>query len=296
MSSALVLGTAQLGFAYGIANKAGQPDQALATEIVRSAWEAGITEFDTAQDYGESEEVLGRAFAALGIAGEARVVSKLDPALDHCDPRAVSRALDATLRKLGVPALSGLMLHDENLLSRWPRGVGDAIRGLVASGRVAAAGVSVYSPEKACEALCTEGIDLVQVPSNILDGRFFRKGVFALAAEKKKRVYIRSVFLQGLLLMDPDGLPAHMAHARPVLERVKALAEDLGVTRHTLALGYLRAKAPEAKLVIGVDAPAQIRENVSRALKETADDLVSPVEKSFANVDEKIINPSLWRT
>lgn len=63
----LVLGTAQLGMSYGIANKTGLPDLATATAIVQTAWESGICEFDTAQAYGKSEQVLSQALSELGV-------------------------------------------------------------------------------------------------------------------------------------------------------------------------------------------------------------------------------------
>jgi aryl-alcohol dehydrogenase-like predicted oxidoreductase len=296
MPSSIVLGTAQLGFSYGIANKIGQPDQALASEIIRTAWENGIMEFDTAQDYGESERVLGFAFKKLGISKKVRVISKINPSLDHCNLKTMSEALDSTLEKLGVPSLFGLMLHDEFLLSQWSHGIGDILLDFVESGKVKNTGVSVYSPDKALEALCTDGINMVQVPSNILDRRFQKEGVFELAKKKQKQVYIRSVFLQGLILMEPDDLPDHMLFARPVLDRIKSLAETLNITRHELAQGYLRAKVPEGKLVIGVDMPAQITENLNYWAKEPLVNLITLVEQSFENIDEKILNPSLWRS
>jgi len=296
MSSFLVLGTAQLGFPYGIANKTGQPELALAIEIIQTSWNKGIREFDTAQDYGESEKVLGVVFAELGISDEARVISKINPALDHCDPQAMSRALDATLEKLGVPSLFGLMLHDENLLSQWPHGVGDIMRSFIASGKVKNIGVSVYSPERALDALNTEGIDLIQVPSNILDRRFEKKGVFELAAKKNKQVYIRSAFLQGLVLMEPEDLPEYMLFAKPVLDRIKSLVDTLNITRHELALGYLKAKVPDAKLIVGVETPAQIAENVNCWMKNPLTSLIERVEESFEHLDERVLNPSLWRT
>ena len=78
----LVLGTAQLGMSYGIANSMGQPDQDVANAIVREAWDSGICKFDTAQAYGDSERVLGAALNVLGVVSVAKVISKLDPRLD----------------------------------------------------------------------------------------------------------------------------------------------------------------------------------------------------------------------
>lgn len=75
-SERLALGCAQLGMRYGVANTAGQPDQAAAREIVAICLASGVRFFDTAQAYGESEAVLGDALAANSA---AQVISKLSP-------------------------------------------------------------------------------------------------------------------------------------------------------------------------------------------------------------------------
>jgi aryl-alcohol dehydrogenase-like predicted oxidoreductase len=294
VNNPFVLGTVQFGLPYGVANKIGQPDQARVTEIVRTAWEQGIREFDTAQDYGLSETALGRAFAALGIAADVKVISKIDPTLDHCDRRVMETALRTSLDKLKVPGLYGLLLHKEQLLDQWPNGLGDILRGFVASGRVNKLGVSTYAPDRALAALKLAEVDLVQMPSNILDRRFERAGVFKLAAQKNKQLYIRSVFLQGLILMASEDLPPHMSFAGPVLRQIKALAQELGLTRQELALGYLKAKMPEAKLIIGVDLPGQVAENMKAWERGNAANLVASVGTVFAQLDEKVLNPALW--
>ena len=55
--SRLVLGTAQLAINYGIANKSGRPNSDLAKEIVQTAGENGIREYDTTQGYGEKDHI-----------------------------------------------------------------------------------------------------------------------------------------------------------------------------------------------------------------------------------------------
>ena len=197
----LVLGTVQLGLDYGIANENGKPTQDQATAIIHEAWKNGIREFDTAQGYGKSESVLGKALSELGLSQEARVITKIDPSPDHCDAVAMSVALEKSLEKLKMEKLFGLMLHREETLSIWERGLGDILHDFVSSGRVERIGISAYSPARAIQALSIEGIDMVQLPTNILDRRFEKAGIFKLAEKRKKKIYIRSAFLQGLLLM-----------------------------------------------------------------------------------------------
>ncbi len=55
--SKLTLGIVQLGMEYGIANKSGKPDMEKALEILQTAINKGINSFDTANAYGNSEEV-----------------------------------------------------------------------------------------------------------------------------------------------------------------------------------------------------------------------------------------------
>lgn len=292
--SKLVLGTAQLGFPYGVANKTGQPDSTVAMAIINEAWKLGIREFDTAQGYGVSEQVLGKALSSLGIDREAEIISKLDPTIDHLNAAAMSEALDQSMKRLGVPMLSGIMLHREDMLMLWDKGLAEILQAFVETGRIKKIGVSVYSPEKACEALNTEGIDMVQIPTNILDRRFEDAGVFSLAEKKKKSIYIRSAFLQGLLLMEPGELPAKMAFALPVLNEFKEFSNDLGLSRQEIALGFLKTSFTGAHVIFGAETRLQVRENVEIWNKELPESLCSMVRTLFADVSERIVNPVLW--
>lgn len=290
----LVLGTAQLGMPYGIRNKDGQPDQERANDIIMEAWESGIRQFDTAQGYGVSEDVLGTALDRLGYSEQALVISKFDPNLDYLDAKAMTHALDRSLERLRVPALFGMMLHREDMLSLWNNGLGRILKEFVASGKVRHTGVSLYSPSKALDALNIEDIDMLQVPVNILDRRFEKAGVFELANKKKKRVYLRSVFLQGLILMRGEEIPEKMEFARPVIEHIEALADQMGLERDELALAYVRQKMLRAFVIFGAESPEQVRRSIECWEKKVQQDIVSPVEKRFTDVDRVIVRPDLW--
>ena len=144
----LVLGTAQLGIDYGIANTIGQPVYNTAMSIVQEVCKSGICEFDTAQAYGQSEQILGQVFKDLGISDEVRVITKLTPHVDHSDKEALNKAVEISLNNLGVASLYCLMLHREDMLDLWEKGLRENLMYIVNSGRVKYIGVSVYSPEK----------------------------------------------------------------------------------------------------------------------------------------------------
>ena len=55
----MILGTVELGMAYGINNTQGKPSLEKSFEVLDAAWRGGIRELDTASAYGDSEEIIG---------------------------------------------------------------------------------------------------------------------------------------------------------------------------------------------------------------------------------------------
>jgi aryl-alcohol dehydrogenase-like predicted oxidoreductase len=290
------LGTAQLGMDYGVANRTGAPGEEVARSLVSGAWKGGIRLFDTASHYGQSEAVLGRSLAALvgpEDLDQARVVSKVHPDVDPLAEGALERCLTGSLTLLGMPRLYGLLLHREEHLSRWDeiRPQMDALRD---QGLLDRAGVSVYRVESALAALRCSGLDLLQVPSNILDRRFESAGIFERAAAAGVEVQVRSVFLQGLLLLDGEEIPAGLAQARPFVEAFRDFCRQSGLSARRVALGYALAAYPEAEILVGAETPDQVRENLTSAAR-LPEDLVHEARRRFPSIPEQVLNPSLWR-
>ena len=279
---------------YGIANQTGKPNVDQATKIVERAWEYGIREYDTAQGYGESENVLGNALRSLSLSSEVRVLTKLDPNLDHLNKAVLEQAVRRSLTRLDVPILYGLMLHSEESLELWERGLGDTLKGFITKGLTKHVGVSVYSPDKALLALESDGIDMVQLPSNIIDRRFEKSRVFRLAESKGKQIYVRSVFLQGLLVMDSKNVPSNMQFAVEVLRKLDVLSRHTGLSKQDLTLGYVKKAYPKTKIVFGVENPEQIRGNLKSWERTWSHGCVERVQEEFGYVEERILNPSLW--
>jgi aryl-alcohol dehydrogenase-like predicted oxidoreductase len=293
--SRLVLGTAQLGMPYGIANRTGQPDRRAALEIVCTAWENGICEFDTAHAYGQSDQILGQIIEDLGITDKAKITTKPHPDLNHLDQDTMIQAIEQSLNRLHVNKLHCIMLHREEMLDLWQEGLCEILQSIVRRGMADHIGVSVYLPQKALQAIRTEGIEIIQLPANILDRRFEKAGVFESAEEQDKEIYIRSVFLQGLLLMDPGELPPNMIAAKPILDEVRAISFKNNVNIRHFALGYIKTTKPKAKLIIGAERASQLKEVISDADMELPLGALQEILNKFDDVDEKIINPTLWQ-
>jgi len=288
------LGTVQLGLPYGVANQTGKPDHAEAARILTAAWDGGIRTFDTAQGYGESEAIIGRFLATRNDRSKAQVVTKLDPRADYGDAGAVRDSVATSASALNVDRLYGLLLHHEKQLEGWEFGVGRALRSCVTDGVVEHLGVSVYTCHGALRALQADGIEIVQVPSNVLDRRFEEAGVFDVAQDLGKTIFVRSVYLQGLLLLEPKDLPRSMGFAEETVELLACLAKQAEVSPAELALWYARKAYPDARILFGAETCEQVLSNLDAEQVSLPDEFIDRVRGLFANVDEKVLNPSLW--
>jgi aryl-alcohol dehydrogenase-like predicted oxidoreductase len=292
--SRMVLGTAQLGMPYGIANRAVQPDFEMVVSIVKTAWEYGIRELDTAQGYGESEAVLGRALSVLGISNDVRIITKIDPGLDSVKEKSFEMALSKSLEHLQVPSLYGLMLHREEWIDLLNDGLVNVLKNFVIQGKVKHIGISLYSPVKAIQALKADVFDMIQIPANILDRRFADAGVFKLAEQEGKQIYIRSIFLQGLLLIKDEDLQPHMAFAKNIIAMLDSLCRKYKLTRRRMALLYIKNRYANAKIIFGAEMKNQIQQNMEDLSGNLPEALIDEIVDLFNNVDEMIINPSRW--
>lgn len=294
MMSRLVLGTAQLGMPYGIANKSGKPDFSSALSIVRAAWESGIDEFDTAQAYGDSEQILGRIFMELGIVQEARVITKLRSVQTFGEERLLHQSVEESLKRLKVSKLECLLLHREDMLDMLDDGLKESLLTLVQRGYVRHLGVSVYSPDRAMQALRYDLFDVIQIPANVLDRRFQRAGIFEISEGRDRRIYIRSAFLQGLVLMNGEDVPEKMASVKPILAKLDHLALQYRLSRQAIALLYLRDRFARAKVIFGAEVPEQVLQNTRCWQLEAPAGFLLELADALPELDENILNPAKW--
>ncbi len=285
----LALGTVQFGMAYGVANATGRMSLDAAAEIVATAREAGLDTLDTAVAYGESEQRLGE----IGVAGW-RIVSKLPPmpdAITDVGPW-VRESILGSLARLRVDRLDALLLHAPRQLLDHPQG--DAIyRGLddaKRDGLVGKIGASVYTPDELATLRARYAFDIVQVPFSVVDRRFLTSGTFDTLVAAGVEVHVRSIFLQGLLLMQPAQRPPRFERWQSLWERWERWLAAEGCTALDACVQYAKATTAIDRIVVGVDTVHHLRE----ILRAAAHAPVTP-PADLACDDEALVNPATWK-
>ena len=298
--SAMTLGTVQLGMNYGIANNDGKPSEEKSFSILRSALEGGITSLDTARAYGDSEQVIGRFLKTWQ--GEVPAIVTKVRKLEGSTPKEleafVTESVEQSLENLGVNKVDAVMLHGAQDPVIHGKACADAVKSLIDHGYTDRVGVSVYTAEDIQGMLPYDIFSVTQVPMSIFDQRLIAGGSIDKLKDRDYTVFVRSVFLQGLFFLDPEGMtdPILQEHAAPKIRLLRQIAEGEGLTLEQLAIAFMRDCAGVTSLVLGADTPEQVTANISAFETPTLDDsTASLLKKEFANVDIPAIMQVLSR-
>lgn len=286
-AAALALGGAQFGLDYGISNRRGRIPFGEVERILSRAAEAGVWTIDTAPAYGDSEEVIG---AIAGNDPDWLIITKT---ADLSGPgnaaRRLSDGLARSLERLQRPGVDTLLFHRAADLDRDDAGeILHAAAELKRAGLTRRLGVSVYESTDLDAVLRRGSWDVVQVPLSIVDQRLIKSGHLARLAGAGIEVHVRSVFLQGLLLASPEGLPGFAVPFDPALSRVRERSRDLGISPLELCLAFVRRLPEVAVCLIGLSG----LEDLEQALAARLPDLPDLADLAVDQPD--LVDPRRW--
>lgn len=286
----LGLGTVQWGTVYGLANDNGITTGSEVSSILLAARDAGLVMLDTAALYGGAE-------AALGVHDLAnfKVVTKTPrfatPSISKSQADELTATFYRSLEKLGVGSIYGLLIHHaEDLLSRGGNQLIERMQLLKLSGKVQRIGVSIYEKVQIDAVLKVFKPDIVQLPLNVLDQRLLVDGSLALLKSQNIEIHARSVFLQGLLLMNLHTQPDYFKPISPLLARWHAACAAQGLTPAQAALSFVRSIPEIDYCLIGVQSLAQFEGCLHDFTLDKHFDAVG-----LACDDPTFINPANWK-
>lgn len=283
----LEIGTVQFGMKYGISNTHGKPEPDEILKILKFSRTAGISTLDTAISYGESEQSLGNA----GVNG-FKIITKL-PSLPNnlTDPDTwLNEQLNSSLTRIGVDHIHGLLLHNpQQLLGPHGHKIVNFLEKVKKSGIVNNIGISIYS---SVDLDLLDGVlnyDIVQVPFNLIDQDILDSGWLHKLSERNIEVHARSIFLQGLLLMNREAIPEKFSKWSELFQKWNNWIKEESISPVQACISFVLAFQEINKLVIGVQNCYQ--------LSQIVEAFNNPRKMEFPSIkssDQSLINPSNW--
>ena len=221
-----------------------------------------------------------------------QVVSKLPAMPAECSDVSqwVVDSVKESMGRLKVEKLQGLLLHrPQQLLEKDGDQLYRVLQQVKQDGLVQKIGISIYDPSE-LDTLCHRyQLDLVQAPFNILDHRLVDTGWLQRLAEQSTELYVRSVFLQGLLLMSPTVRPKKFARWESLWSKYDDWLMQTGLTPLQACLRYALSFSEINKVIIGVESLNQLKEILQATVGPTPQ-----VPKELQTHDIDLLNPARW--
>lgn len=248
---------------------------------------------DTATAYGDSEKIIGRALVELNLQGKVQIISKVPPVgSQNLSPaeseKFITNSVENSLRRLGLDYLDVCLFHQEMDIKYM-----DVLNKMESRALIKGCGVSLDSA-KHCKETLEQNIKFIQLPYNILDKRF--DNFLSKASTRNIKIFARSIYLQGLLLMPEDQVKPFLKEVIPVRRKLEQLGKSADMDMPELCTRFVLNNPVITSILTGVDNLSQLQENLKLIGKgPLPDNLYYEIKKIVPIYLEKIIRPGKWK-
>ena len=287
----------------GMSEFYGRTDEAEAIATIHRALELGVTLLDTADAYGPftNELLVGRAIE--GWRDQVVLATKFGnvrgPGGERLgirgDPNYVRQACDASLERLGVDYIDLYYQHRVDRNTPIEETVG-AMAELVAAGKVRHLGLSEASPATIRRAHAVHPISALQTeyslwsrdPEDDVLPTVRELGISFVAYSPLGRGFLSGqIRAPGDLAEDdfrrgnPRFQDENFARNLELVERVRAIADDKGVTASQLALAWVLSRGDDIVPIPGTKRRSYLEENVAAVEVELTPAEIDDIESVF---------------
>jgi aryl-alcohol dehydrogenase-like predicted oxidoreductase len=276
--------------------------------VIRGAVERGVTFFDTAEAYGDNEELVGEALApfvdqvviatkfgfAFGADGN---VAGLDSRPEH-----IREVTENSLRRLGVEIID--LLYQHRVDPEVPiEDVAGTVKELIDSGKVKHFGMSEASAQTIRRAHAVQPVTAVQSEYSLWwrEPESPETGVLSTLSELGIGFVPYSPLGKGFLTGSisestqfdssdiRNAIPRFAAEVRganrAVVDLLKKIADRKGATAGQIALAWLLAQRPWIVPIPGTRRLQRLEENLGAAEVELSDDDLREIDAASADIE-----------
>ncbi len=289
----LGIGTAQFGLNYGISNQQGKTSPEEVAKILELAHKSGVRLIDTAHLYGTSEEVLGQTINPehnFAIVTKTPQFSQENITINDTD--LLENTLHQSLENLQQSSIYALLIHRaDDILTTNGHLLIEKMQSLKKQGLIKKIGVSVYNSQQIDKIIANYAIDILQLPINVLDQRLIKSGHLSKLKHLGVEIHARSIFLQGLLLMNFNTLSVFFEPIKDHLSYYHHDIANLGLSSLQVSLAFVLGLKEVDYAIVGANNCHHIQEilNATNINQIQFKDF----DKYFFD-NELILNPTNW--
>lgn len=276
--------------------------------VIRDAVERGVTFFDTAEAYGDNEELVGEALAPF--TEQVVIATKFGFAFGadgniaglNSRPEHINEVADNSLRRLGVDTID--LLYQHRVDTEVPiEDVAGAVKQLIDSGKVKHFGMSEASAQTIRRAHAVQPVTAVQSEYSLWwrEPESPETGVLSTLAELGIGFVPYSPLGKGFLTGSigentqfdksdiRSSIPRFGADVRKanraVVDLLERIAARKGATPGQIALSWLLAQRPWIVPIPGTRRLERLEENLGAADVELSDDDLREIGDAAAGIE-----------
>ena len=291
MKKKLVIGTAQFSKKYGATNIRGVTSKKEITKILYYLKNKKIYNLDTSIEYSSVDKKIN--FSKFS---RWKLITKVNPDRfkNYKDKDQIKKNLVKLIKKstknIGIKKIETLLLHNVSLLfKKNGNQIYIALKELKESGYIKNFGYSIYNFEKLNNLIKKFKPDILQCPFSVFDRRLNNKNLINLLKKNKVQIHVRSIFLQGLLLVKFDHLPKKFLKWKKIFMNWNNWIAKNNYSRLEACVNFVFFNNSIDKIIIGVEDLNQLKKILNLKLKKKIN-----IPDHLKSNDKNLINPSNW--
>jgi aryl-alcohol dehydrogenase-like predicted oxidoreductase len=281
----LVIGSAQLGMNYGLFNNRKINNKEL-KKIEKLVIKSKINFIDTAISYGDSEYNIG-----ISKLKNLHIITKIKlPLKKNIQVRDwVLKEIAKSLCKLKIKKIYGVLIHDyKDLLGKNGKDYLLSLQELKKKKIIKKIGISIYDSREIKKIWKFWKPDLIQVPFNPLDNRILDSGWLDILSKFKIKIFVRSIFLQGLLINEDNSFAINKNY-KTLLNKFKNWCYKNNISLLQACIHFVKQFKKIDYIVVGFNNYNQLKEIIDVFKKKQ---IIIP--KKFSTNKINLIDPRKW--
>ncbi len=248
----IIIGGAQLGMKYGVANKHGEISANHLERILNFAIKKKIYTIDTATSYNRSLKKISKTIKNKKFQKKIKLIIKVNK---------ISSLNNVEIHKhLSGNNVSCIMAHSTELFLK--KSFQKKIINLKKKFNFQV-GVSIYENDELYKLKkFFDFINIIQVPYNIINFKVFDKRILKLLRQKKIKLHARSIFYQGVLLMKQQDIKKKFKKFLNKYIELNYLLKKNDLSLFFLCIKFVIDQKHFNKLIFGFDTLFQLKEIV----------------------------------
>tara|TARA_B100000965_G_scaffold404403_1_gene435038 strand:+ start:815 stop:1696 length:882 start_codon:yes stop_codon:yes gene_type:complete len=255
-----IIGTAQIGSIYGISNEKKKKLSFIEIKkILKKSKSLGIKDLDTAISY-NNDKILGKVGVKSFNINTKISIFKFKNKNDIT--KFYEKKIIKSLKNLKIKKFNSILIHNPDELKKDNNSklIYKSLILLKKKKLFRKIGISIYNFNQLKRLLKYYKFDIIQLPFNVFDQRLIKNNFIEKLHSKKIEIHVRSIFLQGLLLMKNNKINKKFKKWKKAINKWAEYTQDDRLIKLNTCINFVKSNSRISKILIGVNSVKELEE------------------------------------